>query len=252
LVLTISALNKLCKSLALSIERLKEENDKLSDNVLELSCSVDTLRIEVENSLIIEKELRTTLGRLQESAVELKKNLSENQQSYDLTIKKIELYKRDQLYHEQILKNQIEELRKREAEYKGELEKNKNLTRALQQTIQKLSNVATDNAKQRKLFQENKFLIAGDENLSEFVKAEKKLGSITVQLESSLMRHKMLLEQQGKLLQHLVRVDGLIDNPEERDEKVSNTDALCTLGLLAVMPKSKSNSSDESNIPPII
>lgn len=270
LVLTISALDAIRQKLSIEVERFKDENGRLHDNVNGLSEQIDILRVQIESNMLTEQYLRQTQVELQSTATSLKTNMEKNQQLYDETIVELE---KTNAAHNKIndrLNGQVAELEQRREALTIEVQNVKALATTLQGTVETLSSVVINDKQQRQDFQKrlDGFLQNGSQSFVDFAKrigkTEAELQSVKLQLEQSLQRHANLMQQQEELITRLERIDqiipaihahqGLSDavdlllpaDPLIREQNF--TSALCTIGLLG---NTKSNKADaQQPLPP--
>ncbi|MGC1181920.1 hypothetical protein [Legionella sp.] len=246
LALTISALDVIRQKLSLEVEKFKAEN--------ELANQIDTLKVQIESSIITEKFLRESQEDLQKDTLSFKNNIERNQMNYEKTIEKLEKTNLDHQRINEILTLQLAELKNKKTTLNGELEKTKSLATILQKTVKTLSETVISNSQQRETFQKklDAFLQNEEKSFTDFIerisKTEDELISDKSQLEHGVKRHEQVMERRAELIIRLERIDQLIPvdsstrtkiidqliptEPSMRDQKLSNAGALGVIGIM--------------------
>ncbi|USQ12711.1 hypothetical protein J2N86_08295 [Legionella lytica] len=239
LVLTIRSLDIIRQKLATEVEKFQQENSRLTLNITKLSDETYDLSVQIESYMITEKHLRQTKEQLEETATELKKDLSLNQEQYETAVREIGTLKQEHERCTLLLRQQVDELTVKRKQLEEELEKTRKLTSTLQVAVQTLSSTVINDSQQRDIFQKRlENLVKNEEQhftqvVDRFCATESELVSVKKQLEDSLKLQQELMEKQNQLIKRLELIDQLVpESPMTRDNKI-NIDALCTYGIMA-------------------
>ncbi|KTD11031.1 inclusion membrane protein A [Legionella gratiana] len=241
LELTIGALDSIRKKLAIEVERFKEENNKLANNITQLNEEVETLSMQVETYVKTEELLRKQKTDLENIAIGLRKDIEKQGQLFEANQQ--ELAKVKEWHEKSVLQlsqkaSELSEVRK---SMSTEIEKAKKIASTLEKTVKFLSNTGINDSSQREEFQKklDKFLSEKNTSFDEITErmsnAEKELSEVKSELKASNERYKLLLDLQEKLICRLELLDQSVDssmNPESIP--VPNQEQVTTGGLLSV------------------
>ncbi|MBI2785227.1 MAG: hypothetical protein HYX60_02510, partial [Legionella longbeachae] len=256
LELTISALDSIRKKLAEEVEKFKEENIKLTNNITQLNQDVETLSYQVELYVETEKLLRRTQEELEKKAESLTKDLEKQSQLIVDNQNEIQQVK---TAHEKIqleLSKKVSELSDVREKMGIEVNRAKKIASTLEGTVKSLSNAVISDSNQRHAFHEklNIFLTdktnSFDQVAERINKAEIELVEVKHELKNSNERYKQLLKIQEKQIRRLEGLDKHVENSLDSEPlPLPSNESLKSGGLLNSLIMSIENSIDPEQHP---
>ncbi|HHT9953137.1 TPA: Dot/Icm T4SS effector LegC7/YlfA [Legionella pneumophila] len=212
LQITIEALDAIRKKFAEEIEKFKNENLRLTDNIDRLGNEVESLSAQVELYMEIEKMLRKdtnemeqTVKKLQESTTKQTDLLEKNQKELSKIRKE---YEKSQLQ----LAEKIAELHEVRLSLGLEVQKAKTVAKTLEGTVQTLTGTVIADEEQRVSFQKKLDGFLNDKQLSfdqvaeRICKAEEELKKVKEELRQSNDRYGELLKRQEQQVERLEKL----------------------------------------------
>lgn len=209
LQITIEALDAIRKMFAEEIEKFKNENIRLTDNIDRLGNEVESLSTQVELYIETEKilretkeELEKTAKKLQESATKQTELLEENQKTLSRIRKD---YEKSQLQ----LAEKVVELHEVKVSLGLEVQKAKTVAKTLEGTVQTLTGTVIADEEQRDSFQKkldgflNNKQLGFDQVAERICKAEEELRVVKEELKKSNERYEKLLSRQEEQVERL-------------------------------------------------
>lgn len=235
LQLTIEALDTIRQELAKEIDRFKEQNFKLTENVTELGDKVEQLTNQVELFVETEKLLRATKDDLETTVKSLKESITD--QSGLLEKNQQELSKVKIAYEksQQQLSLKVAELHKVRVEMGLEVKKVQAVASTMKVAVNTLTDTVVSNDKQKEEFKRKFDTFLSDksasfDNVSNRIHmAEEELAAVKEELKVVTTRYQQLLDRQESQVVRMERLDPRL-NRENLPPKV-NTKGLRQNGL---------------------
>lgn len=222
LELTINALDVIREQLEAEITKFVKENERLLDNINELSQQIDALDIQVRAT----SKITATLGETKDDLVKTAETLQGNvAQQSDLLIQNQEKLARITAAYstnQSELASKISEISKIKKELEDEMIRAKSIVETLHASIADLSAIAIGDEQQRSAFKEKLDVFLRDKESSfhqladRICDAERKLATVQKELVSANDRYQELLAIQG---QHIDRLEVLGTRPPKSADK---------------------------------
>lgn len=209
---TIDALDKIRQELAHEIERFRQENFKLSENVGNLGEQVESLSTQVEMLSETEKLLKADRDKLELTSQNLEKSVGDNKVLLEKVNKELVQVRDEyqQSQHQLCLK--VSELQEVRSAMELEVEKAKQVGTILNGTVTNLSKTVLTDKTQREEFQAKLETFVTDEKASfhqvaeRICKAEEELEIVKEQLKQSNDRYKQLLDKHENQVKRLEKI----------------------------------------------
>lgn len=250
LELTIGALDAIRKKLAIEVDKFKEENEKLAENIKNLHAEVTTLSAQIEVYVETEKLLRKTKENLELVTDSLKKDLANQNQLLTENQEEIALIKEAHAKSIFQLSAKVAELAEVRTLMGAEVDKAKKIASTLEGAVKTLSGVIISDTNYKQAFQEklNGFLkdktTSFDQVAIHISKAESELSDVKTELQASNDRYKKLLICQEEQIRRLERLDHQVDASVNEEplsplptESITFSGLLSSFGLMAFPQK---------------
>lgn len=254
LSLTIGSLDGIRQKLATEIEKFREENTKLAENITHLNGEIKKLSVQTDMLIATEQLLRKNKEDLEKIAGTLKQNLEQQGDLFEKNQR--ELAEVKELHHqsiEQLAKKSAELAQVRES-MEAQVNNAKAVASTLEDTVKLLSTTAINDAEQRNIFQEKltHFLSDQTRNFSEVCerisKKESELSAAKLELQANNEHYKQLLQRQEKQILRLESINQSIQTepppvPAQAGEAIRTGELLNTFGLMASVSSGKNTAA---------
>lgn len=220
----ISTLDFLGKQLAVEINTLQKENERLTENIEQFCEQIKTLTLNINNLTDTEKKLRETQIDLELTATTLKDSNNAQSQLLEITQKEIDKVVHEYKENQSQLSDKIKELDEVKLKMSKELDQAQSLSLVLRSTVDALAQTVIADEEQRTSFQLrlNEFLTNKEKSFDQVAEriceAERKLSVVTKQLEQSNQRYRQLLDRQEQQIIRLEQIDVDVYQPDEKQE----------------------------------
>lgn len=243
--LVIKALDKIRKDLAVEVEKFRQENIKLSDNISILGNQIDSLTVQTQLFIETEQVLKENIVKLESTASDLKNSVDVQGDLLNKTLSELDYVKSAYEKSKEQLTEKILELTTVKIEMGREVEKAKKVALTLKGAVDTLSGAVIEDNKQKKEFQEklNTFLSDKEKSFSEVTdricQAEQELVRVKEELKRSNERYEMLLNRQEDQVLRLEQLD--------RNSGVRNSNEPANVGVILKKQGFYSGNNDSIN-----
>ncbi|WP_419420302.1 LegC2/C7 family Dot/Icm T4SS effector [Legionella sp. D16C41] len=255
LAITITALDKIRLDLGKEVEKFKEQNEKLADNVALLNDRLRVLSDQLEVFIETEKLLRATQEKLEQEAERLRQSALESEELLKKNELELTQVRKEYERSRQQLNEKVAELCDLNSSMEIEVKKAKEVASTLQTTVKTLSGAVIEDNNHREVFQKRiaKIIDNSDQNAllinDKVQKLEQELREVKEQLEQSNNRYQELLDRQESQVIRLEKLGvtelKLKQTPEELNKINGERASLLSEDPLTVIPGPSSKTTNK-------
>lgn len=218
----ITTLDLLREQLSIEIDAFQKENALLTQHVVQLGGQVETLQSEIIELTNTEKALLATQLALEQTAKTLNSTIEKQSKALENTLKQLEETEQKYKENQNQLADKIKEFEDIKVSMGKEVEQVRQIELVLSGTVETFSNLLIQDKEQQTAFYNRleDFLANKEKSFVEIADricdAERKLASVTQELEESNQRYRKLLDWQEEQIVRLENID--IVQPERTRE----------------------------------